>query len=142
MITCANQSPLFIVWTNQMTLSTELCSQLSVIKCRKRNLLHSLLCLCVEIIRVHFVRTATQQQQSAARPETVQSTHHHHRPYWLSLIFLILNLSPTSCKMFVQSPGKSCMTTYIITESGRVNRFLPASTCRLLSRVCTVTVTG
>ena len=28
--------------------------------------------------------------------------------------------------MFVQSPGKSCITTYIITESGRDNRFLPA----------------
>ena len=127
MITCPNQSPLFIVWTNQMTLSTELCSQLSVIKCRKRNLFHSLLCLCVEIIRVHFVRAATQQQQSAARPETVHSTHQHHRPYWLSLIFLIFNYqSLTSCTMFVQSPGKYCITTYIITESGRDNRFLPA----------------
>ena len=78
----------------------------------------------------------------AARPERVHSIHHHHRSYWLSLIFLIFNLSPTSCTMFVQSPGKSCITTYIITESGRVNRFLPASTCRLLSRVCTVTVLG
>ena len=28
--------------------------------------------------------------------------------------------------MFVQSPGKYCITTYIITESGRDNRFLPA----------------
>ena len=76
---------------------------------------------------VHFVRAAPQQHQSAARPETVHSTHNHHRPYWLSLIFLIFNYqSPTSCTMFVQSPGKSCVTTYIITESGRVNRFLPA----------------
>ena len=76
---------------------------------------------------VHFVRAAPQQHQSAARPETVHSTHHHHRPYWLSLIFLIFNYqSPTSCTMFVQSPGKSCITTYIITESGRDNRFLPA----------------
>ena len=63
---------------------------------------------------VHFVRAAPQQHQSAARPETVHSTHHHHRPYWLSLIFLIFNYqSPTSCMMFVQSPGKSCITTYI-----------------------------
>ena len=76
---------------------------------------------------VHFVRAAPQQHQSAARPETVHSTHHHHRPYWLSLIFLKFNYqSPTSCTMFVQSPGKSCITTYIITESGRDNRFLPA----------------
>ena len=78
---------------------------------------------------VHFVRAAPQQHQSAARPETVHSTHHHHRPYWLSLIFLIFNYqSPTSCTMFVQSPGKYCITTYIITESGRDNRFLPAPT--------------
>ena len=83
---------------------------------------------------VHFVRAAPQQHQSAARPETVHSTHHHHRPYWLSLIFLIFNYqSPTSCTMFVQSPGKSCITTYIITESGRDNRFLPEPPSRLLA---------
>ena len=89
-------------------------SKLSVRK-QKWELIHSfsLLCLCVEIIHGCSFR----QSSSTAAPvssQTWDSTHHHHRPYWLSLIFLIFNYqSPTSCMMFVQSPGKSCITTYI-----------------------------